>query len=142
MTTCARAKKSPALKTARNSRGRIVRISESKIQRQLVEYLDVALFPTHRVFAIPNASRRGIGGNAANAVAGLRKGIPDLAIVGRGRIYFVEVKTDKGVLSAEQEDFKDWCLMKGMCGWCCARSLDDVRAALRHWGIETREACP
>jgi hypothetical protein len=135
--------KAPArqgLKPPPSGGGAVTRISEAQLQRQIVDYLNVALLPTHLVFAIPNAAPRMVGARASNAVAGLRKGMTDLAIVGAGRVYFVEVKTDKGVLSAEQEDFKDWCLMKGMCGWCCARSLDDVRAALRHWGIETREA--
>lgn len=113
---------------------------EGVIQRGIVQYLNTVLTKTHRIFAIPNASRRTHGGHAGNAVPGLRKGVPDLMIVGQGRAYFIEVKTPSGKLSPEQSEWADWCVVSGGAGWCCARSIDDVRRALSHWGIPTNEA--
>lgn len=114
---------------------------ESAIQGAIVEYLDAVLTSTHRVFAVPNASRRTKGGRASNGVPGLRKGVPDLQIVGRGKVYFVEVKAARGMPSDEQEEWLSWCTTNNT-PWCIARSVDDVRVALNHWGVPTREVQP
>jgi len=114
--------------------------SEASIQRAIVDYLRAVLRPDCRVAAIPNAARRTRTGRAANAVAGLSPGLFDLMIIeAGGGVYFIEVKTAKGVLSAAQSEWKDW-LVKHFVPHCVARSVDDVRAALVHWRIETREA--
>ncbi|WP_372711956.1 VRR-NUC domain-containing protein [Hyphomicrobium sp.] len=114
-------------------------MKEAAIQGAIVEYLDAVLTSAHRCFAVPNASRRTKSGRASNAVPGLRKGVPDLQIVGRGKVYFVEVKTARGTPSDEQEEWLAWCTVNST-PWCIARSVDDVRVALNHWGIPTREA--
>jgi hypothetical protein len=114
-------------------------MKESAIQGAIVDYLDAVLTTSHRVFAIPNASRRTKSGRASNGVPGLRKGVPDLEIVGGRFAYFIEVKTARGTLSDEQEEWLAWCTVNGT-PWCIARSVDDVRIALGHWGIPTREA--
>jgi len=114
-------------------------ITEAALQRAIVQYLDAVLLPSYRAFAIPNAAPRTRTGHASNAVAGLRKGVPDLAIVGGSKVYFIEVKTPRGVLSDEQSEFGVWCVTKAFVGWACCRSLDDVKTALAHWNIETRE---
>jgi hypothetical protein len=114
-------------------------MTENDIQRAIVEYLNAVLFPTHRVFAIPNAARRGKGGHATNGVPGLRAGVPDLQIVGRGRVYFIEVKRDANArLSPAQDEFAEWCVCTGV-PWVRAESVDHVRQALIQWGIITRE---
>jgi len=115
-------------------------MTENDIQRAIVEYLEAVLCPSYRAFAIPNASRRTKGGKAANAVPGLRPGVPDLGIAGEGRIFFLEVKRDqKASLSDAQHEWANWCLL-GRTPWARVESIDHVRAALHHWGIETREA--
>jgi hypothetical protein len=115
-------------------------IREATIQKQLVDYLDAVLLPSHRVFAVPNGSRRTASGRAANGVPGLRNGVTDLAIVGLGKVYMVEVKAPHGTLSDAQEEWRDWCMTRGLVPWACVRSLDDLIAALSHWGIPTRAA--
>ena len=113
-------------------------MTEADIQRAIVEYCNAVLLPSHRIFAVPNASRRTLGGRASNAVAGLLPGVPDLMIVGAGKAWFIEVKGPKGVLSDAQSDFGIWCITKGGMPWVCARSVDDVFEFLLHCGIPTR----
>ena len=113
---------------------------EADLQFDIVNYLNVALTPSHFVAAIPNASRRTFFGHAANAVAGLYPGMPDLMIVGPlGRCAFIEVKADRGRLSDVQQAVHARLATMGV-PHCIARSLDDVRAALVAWGIPTRES--
>ena len=113
--------------------------SEASIQRAIVDYLHAVLPKDYRVAAIPNASRRSAQGRATNAVAGLSPGLFDLEIIGAGgRAWFIEVKTEKGRLSVSQDAWREWFIATGV-PHCIARSVDDVRAALRAWRIVTRE---
>jgi hypothetical protein len=112
--------------------------SEASIQQQIVSYLR-AVAPHCLTFAVPNASRRTSRGSASNAVAGLTPGIPDLCIIGSsGTSHFIEVKTDGGCLSHAQEAIR-LRLIAMAVPYCVARSVDDVRTALAHWNIETKE---
>ena len=113
---------------------------EAQIQRDIVDYLHAILPKDYRVAAIPNASRRSARGMATNAVAGLSPGLFDLMVIGRGgRVWFIEIKAERGRLSTAQEAWRGWFVVAGV-PHCIARSVDDVRAALAHWRIETREA--
>lgn len=114
---------------------------EDAIQKAIVGFLSAVLPNGYRCFAIPNGARRTASGRPANAVPGLTPGVPDLAIVGGRFVWFVEVKSKRGVVSEAQEAFHAWCAANGT-PYCVARSVDDVRAALEHWGIPTREAKP
>lgn len=114
-------------------------MNEAAVQRDIVRYLRLVLAKEYRVCAIPNAARRTASGKAANAVAGLTPGIADLMIFGRGKCWFVEVKSQFGRLSKEQEIVQAWCAATGH-PYCVCRSLDDMHVALAHWGIPTREA--
>ena len=115
-------------------------MKEAQIQKAIVDYLKLVLPSTYRCFAIPNASQRTATGRPANAVAGLTRGVPDLAIVGgAGRIWFLEVKSRKGRLSEFQSEFAQWCLTKGIVPWACVHSVEETRIALEAWKIETRE---
>jgi hypothetical protein len=111
---------------------------ERDVQKAIVDWLNFVLPKTYRVFAIPNAARRMKGGRAGNAAPGLRKGVPDLCIVGEGRTAFIEVKRPGGKLRDEQSEWGNWCVLTGAADWCCAMSLDDARAAVAHWGIPTK----
>lgn len=56
-------------------------------------------------------------------------GFPDLFVMGRGRILFVEVKSPTGELSGAQEIFRDVCLENGG-EWHLWRSVEDAKAWL------------
>lgn len=119
-------------------------ISESALQRSLIEYLSWAV-PSVTAFAIPNAGRRTVGGRASNAVAGLRKGVSDFAIVlpcswagktAHGVTAYIEVKTEKGRMSPEQKEWSE-VLSKMSVPHCVVRSLEDLKEALRVWDVPT-----
>lgn len=115
-------------------------MKEAQIQKVIVDYLNTVLPSSYRCFAIPNASQRTATGRPANAVAGLTRGVPDLAIVGGvGRVFFLEVKAAKGRLSEYQKEFGDWCAFKGQVPWACVHSVEETRHALCEWQIVTRE---
>lgn len=113
--------------------------SEAAIQRSILDYLAIAV-PRALVFAIPNAAMRTRGGKAGNFVPGLRKGIPDLCFVAPGGfVGFLEVKRPNGPgLSDEQEEIRGRFVSLAT-PHAVVRSIDDVRAALEHWKIETKE---
>lgn len=114
-------------------------LSEAAIQRQIVDYAAACLVDA-RLVAIPNASRRGAGGRATNAVAGLTPGVPDLALIVRGgATYWIEVKSARGKLSEAQREFHRWMGINGV--WAVTvRSLEDFKTVLRLWRVQTREA--
>jgi hypothetical protein len=57
-----------------------------------------------------------------------RKGWPDICLIKNGKFYGIEVKSEVGQLSPEQEELgRDIILNGGM--YVVARSIDDVQAA-------------
>ena len=115
-------------------------MKESQIQLAIVGYLEAVLPPRYRVYANANASRRTTTGRAANAVPGLRKGIPDITIRGPGGVsYDLEIKARKGRLTHEQSEWGKWVISIGG-RWACVHSVEEVRLALNSWEIKTREA--
>jgi hypothetical protein len=114
-------------------------MSEAAIQKAIISYVE-AVVPRSLVFAIPNAAKRTSGGHAANFVPGLRKGVFDLCLCTPGGfVAFIEVKTAKGQLSKDQEEIRGKFVSLGT-PHAVVRSVEDVRAALAHWKIETRES--
>jgi len=112
-------------------------LTEAAIQKQIVDYVTTCV-PSARIFAIPNAAPRKRGARAVNAVPGLTKGVPDLAMIAGRTTYWIEVKSARGKLSPEQREVIAWIGAQG--SWAVVvRSLDDMRAALRLWRIKTRE---
>jgi hypothetical protein len=92
------------------------------------------------VFSIPNGGLRGKAEAARLRWTGVLAGIPDLAVLAPvGKVFFLEVKTPDGRLSAEQREMFDQFVALGIDA-ATVRSVEDVRMAFRAWGIETREA--
>ncbi len=115
-------------------------MKESQLQYQIVAYLNAVLTPQYRVYANANASRRTTTGRAANAVPGLRKGIPDITIRGPGGVsYDLEIKSTKGRLTPEQSEWGSWVVFGGG-KWACVHSVEEVRVVLAAWSIPVREA--
>jgi hypothetical protein len=72
---------------------------------------------------------------------GLQRGWPDFVLLSPKVVpHFLELKRgDMGQLSAEQEDFRDWCL-KRRARWALARSVDEAIEQLQVWGAISRLA--
>lgn len=69
---------------------------------------------------------------------GVHAGFSDLIVISSGRVLFIEIKSAAGRLSTRQQEFRDAIKAHGL-PWCMARSVDDVRAALRAHAFPTRE---
>lgn len=109
-------------------------MSESKIQSAIMDYLDAALPSTYRAIHINNTPRSAIHGAILKRM-GLRRGVPDIAIIrDGGAVAFIEVKGPKGRLSEPQEEWRDWC-NKNSIPWALCRGIGDVQAALLDWNV-------
>jgi hypothetical protein len=115
--------------------------NEAQVQRAVIDYLEATVQPRPFIFAIPNAAKREKGKRAGNAVPGLRKGMPDVGMLYEKRIYFLEAKADRSNARISNTQ-RDVILELGERGFhCCVfKSIDDVRAALKSWGVATRES--
>jgi Holliday junction resolvase len=90
---------------------------ESDLQRAIVQVLASAGW---LVMHIPNQSTRG-----RQRWAGLLPGAPDLVVVKRGRVVFLEVKTEKGKVSEKQSEVHDLLRSHGM-EVRVVRGVDDI----------------
>jgi Holliday junction resolvase len=90
---------------------------ESELQRALVQVLSSAGW---LVMHIPNQSTRG-----RQRWAGLLPGAPDLVAVKRGRVVFLEVKTQRGKVSEKQSEVHDLLRLHGM-EVRVVRNVDDI----------------
>ncbi len=117
--------------------------NEDKLQCDVVAYLRLVLdLRRYLVAAVRNEAKRSEREGALAKSMGLLPGIPDLVIIGPlCAAYWIELKTDAGKLSAEQEAVRLWMVGNGVPHAIC-RSVDQVRAALDAWNIPTREAAP
>lgn len=107
---------------------------EEAAQRQVVEYLQLSAPPSLIWYACPNGGHSK-GQNGRNKALGVLPGVPDLHFVLDGnRIAYIEMKAPKGVLSEAQKTFKAVCVLRGS-PWALCRSVDEVEAALRSWGV-------
>ena len=106
--------------------------------------------PIHRAIlhavrlALPHAAINHSPNEIANEIArrkavelGMRAGWPDIEIVEAGRFYAIEVKTARGVQSAEQRACQ--AAIEAAGGrYGVARSVNDALALLDAWGLTTR----
>ena len=98
--------------------------SESKIQTQIVQYLQLKkIF----FFSVPNeAAGRSKIAQMQLVAMGLRAGAADLVLFyPAGKVSFMEVKTEKGKQSKRQENFQRRCEDHGLF-YGVVRNLDDV----------------
>lgn len=111
---------------------------EDRLQKSIVDWLRLCV-PNSVVFAVPNEGKRSFAQQARHKALGMLRGVTDLVLVTNRGVFFIEVKGPKGRVSPEQDDFMGWCRSLGH-GAAVVRSLDDVRLALKAWGVQHREA--
>jgi hypothetical protein len=118
------------------------RVSEATIQQHIVATFSV-LSRQHNFlfFHVPNeAAMKGRKGKSLYALIahlkkmGLVPGVSDLIIGHEGRMYFMEVKTETGVMSENQRHFQDWA-MRCRMPYAIVRSAENAVSALKTWGI-------
>lgn len=74
------------------------------MQRALVRHLHQRLAPPWMFFHVPNGGGRSKGEGGVFKALGVRAGIPDLILIGDGRMVCLECKADKGRLTPKQRE--------------------------------------
>ncbi len=117
--------------------------SEAVIQKAIVTYLRGVLPRDCIVHHIRNqGSKGGLKGKIEGGKLkemGLLAGMPDLIVLlPSARVVWFEVKNDTGTATRTQQHM--WQRLR-ILGHDCAmvRSVDEVRNALKAWGVDTRE---
>jgi hypothetical protein len=110
---------------------------ESGLQRAVHQYLSWALPPDAVHYAVPNGLMRSQKARARAQGEGVMAGVPDIAIVHRGRALFVELKSGRGVMSPAQRSMAQRLNYAG-AAVCCCRSVEEVEAALREACVPLR----
>lgn len=121
-------------------------LSESTIQKQIIQYLSLISAGKFVFFSVPNES---LGAAmkmfkvpdkaqyplmAHFRAMGLLPGVSDLMILHDGKAYCMEVKTERGTQSQAQVRFES---NVEKCGipYEVVRSVGDVEYWLREWGV-------
>lgn len=114
-------------------RKRAVR-SEDSIQRAVFQNLRER--PARRVFAfhVPNGGKRGTIEAAAFKRLGVLAGIPDVIAIKDGRVFALELKSEKGRVSAAQALCHEAMREAGIVV-AVAFGLDSALAQLERWGL-------
>lgn len=84
------------------------------------------------VFAVPNGGARDAITGKRLKCEGVLAGVPDLVIVGKGEVFFVEIKTPTGKQSDSQKEFQREVEARGF-KYLLWRSVDDAA----NWANET-----
>lgn len=116
---------------------------EHKFQAGLVTAIRRAN-PRAMFRAIPNGGARHIRVAMKLKAEGVKRGTPDLVfLLDAGRTAWLELKAKSGVLSPEQEDFRDACRALGHL-WEFAKDFDTAWGILAGWGVvpsEVKRVC-
>jgi len=121
-------KPTPAWKVAQSS------TSEFRFQVSVKKLLERTAPSNVIWFHVPNGEKRSRRTGGKLKKMGVRRGVPDFAFVlPSGQAAFLELKTDDGTPSQEQNDFADSCARIG-APYAVARSIDDAISILSAWG--------
>lgn len=89
---------------------------EDQIQMNIVHTVRLA-YPKSKIFSIPNGGFRFKTTAMILKATGLLKGASDLIFVHKGKVIFVEVKTEKGTQTKEQIEFMTFIKAAGLQYW-------------------------
>ena len=106
---------------------------EHMLQKACAKFLNHALPPDVWFTAIDHATRSAVEGQEKKA-RGVKPGLPDFMFKFGGRTVWIELKTEKGRVQDTQESVRD-VLERNGDEWHVARSIDDVEAILRGYGL-------
>lgn len=110
---------------------------EQDLQRAVVAFLHAVLPANAFTLHIPNGGKRSKREAAIMVGLGVMAGAADLPVFYDGRAFMLELKSQRGRPSKAQERFAMTCHAANI-PWKMARSIEEVEAALRSWGIPMR----
>ena len=102
---------------------------EQALHRAAAQFLDLALPDSAAWFHIPNGGYRTATEAKIFQGLGVKPGVPDLAIIYRGRFIGIELKAGQGRLTARQKDMHE-CLQLAGAVVTTARSLNGIATFL------------
>ena len=124
-----------------------MKIPESKIQQNIIQYLSMTSLQKNFVFfSVPNEGIMAvlkmykIPDKQCFPIVnhfkkmGLLPGTSDIVLVHEGRAYFIEVKDVNGTQSQDQVRFEH-NIVKAGANYAVVRSVSDVIGVLGEWGI-------
>lgn len=113
-------------------------VTEHQLQKAYFEWVRLKAVKDWRyrlIFAVPNAARRSYALAARMKAEGLLPGVPDVCVPLKARdggVLFLEFKTGKGKLSADQVQVIEY-LRKAGNSVSVVRSLKDAKAITTGW---------
>lgn len=100
---------------------------EHLFQCKVVEQLTMMGIPC---FSVPNhLLKHGLAESKREIAAGLRKGAPDLIAGGNGKCFWLELKTDIGRQSLEQQAFQRLAPFFG-AEYVVVRKMEDLKCVI------------
>lgn len=106
-------------------------MTEDSIQAQIVKWFNNSYCLKHHsprslIFSVPNGGSRHKLEALKLKATGMLAGVSDLIIVHRSRIYFCELKTEKGYQSSSQKEFEQRVTENGL-QYLFFRSFEDFK---------------
>src|SRR5260221_7370745 len=111
-------------------------LSEAALHKAAAKYLAFAL-PADAVFTTIGHGGGGRVRGAQLKARGMVAGFPDLLILWQGKAFCIELKSENGRLSKEQEALHERLRLAGCFVETC-HSLDEVETELVLWGLAKR----
>lgn len=108
-------------------------LTETQIQADIIKYLEHRKFCFFRMNT-KGEVRRGKDGELF-MTKNKNKGFADIFMLHKGHAIFLEVKTDVGKMSKDQQDFANTVITNG-CSYFVVRSKNDVKLSLESIGVK------
>jgi hypothetical protein len=101
---------------------------EQQFHKAVVAFLNYALPPNIILFHVPNGGGRSKAEAGLLKAMGVRAGMPDLGVIlPTGVVAWMELKAERGTLTAAQREFRDLMRARGVPFAEC-RTLQEVEA--------------
>lgn len=107
---------------------------EETLQLQVARFLNLALAGNSMWMHVPNGGLRSATEAKRFKAMGVMAGFPDIAVINDGRLICIELKADKGRLSANQDGCHARLRLARVPVIVC-KSIEEVEAALRAAGV-------
>jgi hypothetical protein len=111
---------------------------EDALHRDVARYLARVLTDETVWFHPPNGGGRSKREGAKFKAQGVKAGVADIVLVYQGRHFEIELKSATGKQSESQEAWQA-ALERAGGKYVVSKSVEDVKMALRDFGIPTRE---
>jgi len=130
----ARRPSKPRTRTASRAETKLPKASETQIHISVAQHLRYRARKGVVWFHPANGEKRDKGAAARLKAMGVTPGIPDLVLIADGRTYGLEIKTDRGRVSRDQQDMLAAFNAAGAFT-AVAYGIDSALAILDRWGL-------